>query len=368
MYNKSMIRNIMRGVVAFLLILIALIALFAPIYTVKVSIQSDSATPYDARISFNAISYHAVMKDFNQLVTGEKEFDDLTRKDQSRLLFVYSSSSDFEEYLDEYEAKDSDITGSSLSGVTVFNGSMTSPSRGLNETYKFSVYFILFIVCAILVGIINNKASYILSIIVTVVFGVKCVGTIISMDIVGMIERSVDDLDFTFYNARGGSGYYFAIIFMLLIVCAASYAISLNNGPKPYSMPAQPPMPAPMPAQDMGSMNSYNAASAQGLSHSIICLRGELMGGTFAIGSGETIVIGRDGSVANIVVVAPKISRKHCSVRYDGIQDCYMVIDYSTNGTFNAANGQRLAHNSEVRVPVGTVLSLGNGDNQFRLN
>lgn len=37
----------------------------------------------------------------------------------------------------------------------------------------------------------------------------------------------------------------------------------------------------------------------------------------------------------------------------------------SSNGTY--VNGQQMVKDQETSLPVGTVISLGNGENQFRL-
>ena len=83
---------------------------------------------------------------------------------------------------------------------------------------------------------------------------------------------------------------------------------------------------------------------------------------------GEEIFIGRDSTQANIIINegAEKISRKHCGILYDESKMCYRVTDYSTNGTFNR-NGIRFLANVPVIVPKGTVIVLGNKQNQFRL-
>ena len=82
---------------------------------------------------------------------------------------------------------------------------------------------------------------------------------------------------------------------------------------------------------------------------------------------GEKILIGRDAASCNIVLSSERkdISRKHCSVKYDPYTDSFKVIDMSSNGTY--VNGRQLVKDQETQFPVGTVLALGNGENQFRL-
>ena len=78
-------------------------------------------------------------------------------------------------------------------------------------------------------------------------------------------------------------------------------------------------------------------------------------------------MIGRDPQSCNIVLSSEKkdISRTHCSVKYDPYTDSFKVIDMSSNGTF--VNGQRLIKDQEMQLKAGTVISLGSGENQFRL-
>ena len=82
---------------------------------------------------------------------------------------------------------------------------------------------------------------------------------------------------------------------------------------------------------------------------------------------GEKLIIGRDPTCCNIVLSSEKkdISRTHCSVKYDPYTDSFKVIDMSSNGTF--VNGTRLVRDQETQFSAGTVISLGSGENQFRL-
>lgn len=82
---------------------------------------------------------------------------------------------------------------------------------------------------------------------------------------------------------------------------------------------------------------------------------------------GEKLIIGRDPTCCNIVLSSEKkdISRTHCSVKYDPYTDSFKVIDMSSNGTF--VNGTRLVRDQETQFSAGTVISLGGGENQFRL-
>ncbi len=100
---------------------------------------------------------------------------------------------------------------------------------------------------------------------------------------------------------------------------------------------------------------------------SIICTAGAYKGGSFPIRDGEELVIGRDSSLSQIVVTsAAKVSRRHCGIRYSALDSRYIVTDYSSNGTF-LEDGTRLNPMSPTPVPRGTVLIIGDRENQFKL-
>ena len=98
----------------------------------------------------------------------------------------------------------------------------------------------------------------------------------------------------------------------------------------------------------------------------IRCIRGSCEGLEVKIPLGETVVIGRDSSVSNVIVDSGKISRKHCAISYDAVQKKYSVIDYSSNGTFTES-GEKLVKNFPNLLPSGSVIYLYNKDNVFQL-
>lgn len=95
------------------------------------------------------------------------------------------------------------------------------------------------------------------------------------------------------------------------------------------------------------------------------CCSGIYQGAVFPVG-GEEVVVGRDESCANIVIKNPKISRKHCGVRYDAANASYIVTDYSTNGTFYK-NGQKFQKEAPTVCHPGTILVIAQSGNEFLL-
>ena len=91
---------------------------------------------------------------------------------------------------------------------------------------------------------------------------------------------------------------------------------------------------------------------------------GEYVGVTFDLKEGQTVTIGRDASRCNLVLSsAPKVSGKHCSIRYMGGR--YEIIDFSSNGTM--ADGRKIPTQVPVIFDSGTRLSLADDSVVFRL-
>lgn len=100
--------------------------------------------------------------------------------------------------------------------------------------------------------------------------------------------------------------------------------------------------------------------------HQITCVSGEFAGASFPLNPHDTVVIGRDSEVCNIVISAGKVSRRHCAVSFDAAKGQFAVMDCSTNGTY-LENGTRLLANLRNMLPAGTVISIGSNENRFKL-
>lgn len=88
-------------------------------------------------------------------------------------------------------------------------------------------------------------------------------------------------------------------------------------------------------------------------------LTGNMSGQKFEIVDGQTVTIGKDPKLANILLDSSYtlVSRVHCTVTYSAKFDKYFVIDCSSNGTY-LDNGTRLAKNTRTPVVRGTILKL----------
>lgn len=96
------------------------------------------------------------------------------------------------------------------------------------------------------------------------------------------------------------------------------------------------------------------------------CCAGIYQDALFEIEEGEELIIGRDETTAHIVIKNPKISRKHCGIRFQSMDGVYLVTDYSSNGTFYK-NGQRFESNSQTYCQPGTIVVIAQSGNEFLL-
>ena len=135
-------------------------------------------------------------------------------------------------------------------------------------------------------------------------------------------------------------------------------------------------------AQDNNSYNdaSYddnNEADHQGYSENetvsfsksghIVGQKGSWAGYEIEIKPGEEVIIGKDPSLASIVVdpSCRETSRKHVGISYDSDSGSYIITDYSTNGTW--VNGTKIPHNRPVSYGGGAVIECAHQNAVFKL-
>lgn len=80
----------------------------------------------------------------------------------------------------------------------------------------------------------------------------------------------------------------------------------------------------------------------------------------------QTIIIGRDASQCNLIIEDDAVSQKHCTVTYNAVNDMYLLMDISGNGTY-LADGQRIPRNFAVELQTGTEFYVGEEKNRFQL-
>lgn len=93
---------------------------------------------------------------------------------------------------------------------------------------------------------------------------------------------------------------------------------------------------------------------------------GEYMGQSIRIQPGEEIVLGRDPQYCMLIFQNPKVSRRHCAIRYDAVNNYYQVIDYSSGGTM-LPGGVMLQTSKYTSLLPGTVISIADGSEVFML-
>lgn len=94
------------------------------------------------------------------------------------------------------------------------------------------------------------------------------------------------------------------------------------------------------------------------------CLEGDIAGASVVMEPNQSVIIGRDPTEASVVVgqgdANGKISRRHCIVQYDGINNMFYVTDESKNGVF-FENGARLTPSVRTALPKGSIIVLPGG-------
>lgn len=102
----------------------------------------------------------------------------------------------------------------------------------------------------------------------------------------------------------------------------------------------------------------------------VVGVMGKYVNARFEMKDGTELIFGRDPKEVNVVFdqTASDVSRKHCSIRFDGMSQQYVVIDFSSTGTF-LESGARLERFQPMTVSKGTVIYMGaSRQNGFRLN
>ena len=123
------------------------------------------------------------------------------------------------------------------------------------------------------------------------------------------------------------------------------------------------------PAETVSGVDSIGPTAGRKSHTGVIRgLSGMYQGFDFPIENNEEILIGTDPAQASIVVDANSsyISRRHCSIQYDAMQNVYLVTDYSSNGTYTA-DGIKINSGIPKMLNRGEKIYLGTTDNMFQL-
>lgn len=98
----------------------------------------------------------------------------------------------------------------------------------------------------------------------------------------------------------------------------------------------------------------------------LICIRGIYLGSIIRIHPEQEIVIGRDGTIADLVINLPLASRRHCILTYHCDIMKYEVRDLSSNGTF-VDGDKRLLKNETYLLKPGSEICFGDKDTVYKL-
>lgn len=99
----------------------------------------------------------------------------------------------------------------------------------------------------------------------------------------------------------------------------------------------------------------------------LVCVKGSLCGAEIPLNDREILTVGRDGTACNLVLADMDISRRHCTIQYNAMKDCYHVTDYSSTGVV-MNDTRKLVKNEMTVCSRGSKLTLGNGSNEFLLD
>lgn len=101
-------------------------------------------------------------------------------------------------------------------------------------------------------------------------------------------------------------------------------------------------------------------------SGALICIQGVYLGSIIRIRPEQEIMIGRDGTVSDLIVNLPLVSRRHCTLTYHYDIMKYEVIDLSSNGTFIDGN-KRLLKNETYLLKPGSEICFGDKETVYKL-
>ena len=98
----------------------------------------------------------------------------------------------------------------------------------------------------------------------------------------------------------------------------------------------------------------------------LICTCGIYQGSIIRIKPEQRVFIGRSGSTADIVINLPMVSRIHCEITYHETNREYVIIDYSSNGTFINGNTRLVPKHVYILKPE-TEISFGDPLTKYKL-
>lgn len=111
---------------------------------------------------------------------------------------------------------------------------------------------------------------------------------------------------------------------------------------------------------------TQSLALNRGITGALVCTKGTFLGSIIRFYADCDITIGRDGTICDIVINLPQISRKHCAIIYHSTSNTYELTDYSHNGIY-LTDGERLTKDKPYVLKPGTAIHFGNDETIYRL-
>ena len=118
-------------------------------------------------------------------------------------------------------------------------------------------------------------------------------------------------------------------------------SVSQNITENPPQMAAIPPNLVTNPQAAVAPQPAYVAPPVSIQVPFIRVIHGAGSIGVWHLNDEREVFIGRDSASCSIALPFDLISRKHCSIRYDRLNEKFIITDYSSNGVF-LSNGMRL--------------------------
>ncbi len=262
-----------------------------------------------------------------------------------------------------------------------YYGSYSSSLVGATEGLIVFIFILItmIFICSVLVLIFsllgNKKGFKITALLASIGHAVS----ILSIIIVLLIAVSV-----SMGSAIIGWGVIIQLLLAIgeIVFTAIALSCSSQQTMVTYGMP-QPPIGGVMPIPPVSVPSREPVKEVQPVKHTpnypsdegktiaqfgtLEGLKGDYTSAVIKIMPGEVLSIGRDSKSCNVVIASEKVSRRHCTVEYDALNRCYIVTDLSSNGTL-VNHSQQMKKSFPTKLQPGTVLSIGNEENVFRLN
>ncbi|MBS6194166.1 MAG: FHA domain-containing protein [Clostridiales bacterium] len=178
-------------------------------------------------------------------------------------------------------------------------------------------------------------------------------------------------------------GIYLILVLYLLGIAGMYYmTIAMcplaNLGP---SLETESPS-IPQPVRDFGSeafsalsqaAGKIGSAAKSGMAEmkapaslTVCCMQGLYAGASFPLREGESLYLGKDPNLVNLVLDFPEVSRLHCSIYNSGKIGIVQILDNSTNGVY-LSNGERLPKNVPLEFYLPCTIFFGNEPQIFEI-